>query len=83
MTNGNTVNICSINWTKFLGKTIGVSFLAAHMLASNNTKQQALSVLMIVPLEEYKVWILKNFVTSVLYFHTAVERLSLMFVQST
>ena len=25
-----------------------------------------------------KVWILKNFVTSVLHFHTAVERLSLM-----
>ena len=28
MINGNTVNICSVNCTKFLGKTIGVSFLA-------------------------------------------------------
>ena len=32
---------------------------------------------------EYKVWILKNFVTSVLHFHTAVERLSLTSVRAS
>ena len=32
---------------------------------------------------EYKVWILKNFVASVLHFHTVVERLSLVSIQTS
>ena len=37
-----TINICDINCTKFLDKTIGISFTATHKLASNNLKQQIL-----------------------------------------
>jgi len=39
---GSTVNICNINCTKFLGKTIGVSLTATCKLASANMKQQIL-----------------------------------------
>ena len=80
MTNGNTINICDINCTKFLGKTIGTSSLATRKLASDDMRQQILLYLQRIddcPVRgEYKVWILKNFVTSVLHFHIAVERLS-------
>ena len=83
MTNRNTVNICNVNCTKFLGKTIDVYFLAICKLASDNMKQKV--VLYLQHIDDFsirgkyklKVWILKNFVTSVLHFHTAVERLSL------
>ena len=42
MINGNTVNICNVNCTKFLGKTIDVSLSATHKLASDDMKQQVL-----------------------------------------
>ena len=42
MINGNTVDICNVNCTKFLDKTIGVSFSATRKLASDDMKQQVL-----------------------------------------
>ena len=42
MSTGNTINICSINCTKFLSKTIGISPTATRKLASDNIKQQVL-----------------------------------------
>ena len=77
MSTGNTINICSIYCTKFLGKTIGISPTATRKLASDNIKQQILLYLQRIDncsiRGEYKVWILKNFVTSVLHFHIAVQ----------
>jgi len=56
-------------------------------LVSDNTKQQILTYLQHINdcsiRGGYKVWILKNFVTSVLHFHTAVERLSIKASQSS
>ena len=87
MSSGNIVNICSINCTKFLGKTIGVPLSVTCKLASAIMKQQILTYLQRIDdctiKGEYKVWILKNFVTSVLHFHTAVERLSLTSIQAS
>ena len=86
MSTGNTINICSINCTKFLSKTIGISPTATRKLASDNIKQQILLYLQHIDncsiRGEYKVWILKNFVTSVLHFHIAVERLTVSSIQS-
>jgi len=86
MSDGKTINICSISCTKFLGKTIGTSPTATCKLASDNIKQQVLLYLQRIDncsiRGEYKVWILKNFVTSVLHFHTAVERLTISSIQS-
>ena len=45
MSNGNTINICDVNCTKFLGKTIGYSFSATQKLASDNMKQEILGYL--------------------------------------
>jgi len=45
MSNGNTINICSVNCTRFLGKTIGTSPTVTRKLASDNIKQQVLSYL--------------------------------------
>ena len=42
MSTDNTINICSINSTKFLAKTIGISPTATRKLASDNIKQQIL-----------------------------------------
>jgi len=64
MSNGRTINICNINCTKFLGKTIGISPTATHKLASDNIKQQAQLYLQHIDncsvRGEYKVWILTN-----------------------
>jgi len=58
---------------------IGVSLSATCKLASANMKQQILMHLKRFDdcsiRGEYKVWILKNFVTSILHFHTVVKRL--------
>jgi len=76
----------SISCSRFLGMTIGTSPTVTCKLASDNVKQQVLSYLQHIDncsiRGEYSVWILKNFVTSVLFFHTAVERLTMTFIQS-
>jgi len=80
MSSGHTITICDINCTKFLGITIGTLLTATHKLASNSMKQKILSYLQNIDncsiRGEYTVWILKNFLTSILHFHIAVERLS-------
>ena len=85
MSDGHIINTC----TKFLRKTIGISPSATCKLASDNMKQQNLLYLKRIDdcsiRGEFKLWILKNFVSAVLHFHTAVERLSmssLTFTQS-
>ena len=40
MASGNTINICNVNCTKFLGHTIGTSPIIAQKLTSTNMKQQ-------------------------------------------
>jgi len=85
MYNGNTINICSVNSTRFLGKTISTSPTATRKLASDNVKQQYAALQHIDNCSirgECKVWILKNFVTSVLHFHTAVKRFTVSSIQS-
>ena len=81
MAAGNTINICNVDCTKFLGRTIGVSPTIARSVASANMKQQILQFLQSIDKcsvrGEYKIWILKNFVSSVLHFHLAVERLTM------
>ena len=71
---------------KFLGHTIGVSPNIAQKTASANMKQQILQFLQHIDKcsiwSEYKVWILKNFVSSVLHFHFAVERLTVSSISS-
>ena len=71
---------------KFLGHTISVSPNIAQKTASANMKQQILQFSQHVDKcsiwSEYKVWILKNFVSSVLHFHFAVERLT-VFLQDS
>jgi len=42
MSIGYTINICSVNYTKFLGKTIGISPTAICKLVSDNIKQEIL-----------------------------------------
>ena len=80
MAAGNTINICNVDCTKFLGRTIGVSPTIARSVASANMKQQILQFLQSIDKcsvrGEYKICILKNFVSSVLHFHLAVERLT-------
>ena len=80
MVAGNTINICNVDCTKFLGRTIGVSPTIARSVASANMKPQILQFLQSIDKcsvrGEYKIWILKNFVSSVLHFHLAVERLT-------
>ena len=79
-------NFVQLILQKFLGKTIGISPTATRKLASDNIKQQILLYLQRIDncsiRGEYKVWILKNFVTSVLHFHIAVERLTMSSIQS-
>ena len=79
MADVNTVNICNVNCTKFLGRTIGISAATTRKTASANTKQQIDKCSIH---GEYKIWILKNFVTSVLHFHLAVERLTVSSISS-
>ena len=87
MSNGNTNKLCDVNCTKVLGKIIGYSSSATKKLASDNMKQQILGYLQHIDncsiRSEYKVWILKNYVYSVIHFHTAVERLSVSSITST
>ena len=45
MAAGNTINICNVDCTKFLGCTIGVSPTIARSVASANMKQQILQFL--------------------------------------
>jgi len=86
MADGKTINICNVNCTKFLGRTIGISPTIARKTASTNMKQQIIQFLQRIDKcsihGEYKIWILKNFVSSVLHFHLAVERLTVTSINS-
>ena len=86
MADGNTVNICNVNCTKFLCRTIGISAATTRKMASANIKQQIIPFLQRINKcsihGEYKIWILKNFVTSVLHFHLAVDRLTVSSISS-
>ena len=48
MENENTINICNVDCTKFLGHTIGVSPNIAQNIASANMKQQILQFLQLI-----------------------------------
>ena len=45
MADGKTINICNVNCTKFLGRTIGMSPAVARKSASTNMKQQIIQFL--------------------------------------
>ena len=59
----------------------------AQKTASANMKQQILQFLQCIDncsiRGEHKIWILKNFVSSVLHFHLAVERFTVSSITST
>jgi len=86
MADGKTINICDMKCTKFSGRTIGISPTIARKSASTNMKQQIKQFLQRIDncsvRGEYKIWILKNFVTSVLHLHAAVERLIVSSISS-
>ena len=66
--------ICSINYRKFLGNTIGIPPTTTCKLASDNVKHQHIDNCSIRG--ECKSVDPKNFVTSAFHFHIAVESLT-------
>ncbi|XP_065903961.1 uncharacterized protein [Dysidea avara] len=75
MADGNTINICNVECTKFLGRTIGVSPIFLKRLLLPTWNLRFLQHIYKCSIRgEHKVWILKNFVSSVLHFYFAVER---------
>ena len=81
MTDGNTINICNVDCTKFLGHTIGVSPHIAQKTASANMKKQILQFLQCIDKcsiqGEYKMDFEKLRVfCSTFSFTVAVERLT-------